>query len=340
MYAGDSFFRSTGTVFSIHNLAYQGNFPKSTFEKLGVSRDLFYPTSPFEFWGNVSFMKAGISYADVVNTVSKTYAVEIQSSSEYGYGLEGVLRTRSQDLYGIVNGIDYQVWSPENDKLIPAKFSREDLSGKTKNKKELRKQCGLPQLRRDVPMIGIISRLADQKGFDLLAEISDELLAGDLQMVILGTGDEKYHRLFTRMQSKYPKKISVNLRFDNSLAHLIEAGSDMFVMPSRYEPCGLNQLYSLKYGTVPIVRKTGGLADTIENYNPKTGQGTGFVFKDYDASELLNTIRLALEVYKDKKAWTKLMQNGMSRDFSWTASAKKYAELYRKATEKTEVVRA
>jgi starch synthase len=340
LYAGDSFFRSTSTVFSIHNLAYQGNFPKSTFEKLGLSGDLFYPTSSFEFWGNVSFMKAGISYADVVNTVSKTYAVEIQSSSEYGYGLEGVLRSRSQDLYGIVNGIDYQVWSPENDKLIPAKFSRENLSGKKKNKRELRKQCGLPQLRRDFPVIGIISRLADQKGFDLLAEISDELLSGDLQMVILGTGDEKYHRLFTRMQSEYPKKISVNLRFDNPLAHLIEAGSDMFVMPSRYEPCGLNQLYSLRYGTVPIVRKTGGLADTIENYDPRTGQGTGFVFKDYDASELLNTIKFALEVYKDKKAWTQLMQNGMARDFSWEASAKKYVELYRKATEKTEVVRA
>jgi starch synthase len=161
-----------------------------------------------------------------------------------------------------------------------------------------------------------------------------------LQMVILGTGDEKYHRLFTRMQSKYPKKISVNLRFDNPLAHLIEAGSDMFVMPSRYEPCGLNQLYSLRYGTVPIVRKTGGLADTIDNYDPRTGEGTGFVFKDYEASELLNTVKLALEVYKDKKAWTKLMQNGMARDFSWEASAKKYVDLYRKATEKTELVQA
>jgi starch synthase len=340
LYAGDGFFKNTATVFSIHNLAYQGNFSRSTFDKLGLSPDLFYPTSPFEFWGNVSFMKAGISYADVVNTVSETYAVEIQSSAEYGYGLEGVLKTRSRDLYGIVNGIDYRIWSPENDNLIPAKFSRKDLSGKTTSKKELRKQCGLPQLRRDVPMIGIISRLADQKGFDLLAEMSDELLSGDLQMVILGTGEQKYHRLFTKMQSKYPKKISVNLRFDNPLAHLIEAGSDMFVMPSRYEPCGLNQLYSLRYGTVPIVRKTGGLADTIQNYNPQTGEGTGFVFVDYDASELLNTVRLALQVYKDKKAWTKLMQNGMARDFSWEASAKKYLELYSKAIAKTEVVRA
>ncbi len=340
LYAGDSFFRSTGTVFSVHNLAYQGSFPKSTFDKLGLSRDLFYPTSPFEFWGNVNFMKAGISYADMVNTVSETYAVEIQSSSEYGHGLEGVLRSRNEDLYGIVNGIDYAIWSPQKDKLIPHNFSQDDLVGKKKNKQQLRKQCGLPRLRRDVPLIGIISRLADQKGFDLLAEISDELLSGDLQMVILGTGDEKYHRLFTRMQSKYPEKISVNLRFDNSLAHLIEAGSDMFVMPSRYEPCGLNQLYSLRYGTVPIVRKTGGLADTIENYDPKTGNGTGFVFKDYDASELLGTIKLALGVYKDKKVWTKLMKNGMDKDFSWVVSAKKYVELYQKAIQKTKVVNA
>ena len=340
LYAGDGFFRSTATVFSIHNVAYQGNFPKSTFDKLGLSRDLFYPTSPFEFWGNVNFMKAGISYADVVNTVSETYAVEIQSGSEYGYGLEGVLRTRNQDLYGIVNGIDYDIWSPEKDKLIPAGFSREDLAGKKKSKLVLRKQCDFPRLRRDIPVIGIISRLADQKGFDLLAEISDELLSWDLQMVILGTGEEKYHRLFTRMQSKYPDKISVNLRFDNALAHLIEAGSDMFVMPSRYEPCGLNQLYSLRYGTVPIVRKTGGLADTIENYDPKTGEGTGFVFKDYDASALLDTIKLAVQVYRDKEVWTKLMKNGMAKDFSWAASAKKYVELYRKAIEKTEVVRA
>lgn len=334
LYAGDEFFKDTATVFSIHNLAYQGTFPKNAFEKIGVSKALFYPTSPFEFWGKVNFMKAGICYADVINTVSETYAVEIQSGSEYGHGLEGVLRSRNADLYGIVNGIDYGVWSPENDKLISHSFSPDDLSGKRKNKKLLLKLCNLPGPKKDVPLIGIISRLADQKGFDLLAQIADELLALNLQMVILGTGDEKYHRLFTAMQAKYPKKISVNLLFDNSLAHLIEAGSDMFLMPSRYEPCGLNQLYSLKYGTVPIVRKTGGLADTIENYDPSTGRGTGFVFKNYDASELLDTVKLALGVYEDKKAWTRLMQNGMEKDFSWESSAMKYVELYGKALEK------
>jgi starch synthase len=340
LYAGDPFFKNTATVFSIHNLAYQGNFPRSTFGKLGLSKDMFYPTSQFEFWGNVNFMKAGISFADVINTVSETYASEIQSGSEYGHGLEGVLRTRNEDLYGIINGIDYDVWSPDKDELIPHKFNLQDLSGKKKNKEQLLKTCKLRRFRRNIPLIGIISRLADQKGFDLLAEISNELLSLDLQMVILGTGDEKYHHLFTEIGSKYPEKISVNLRFDNKLAHLIEAGSDMFLMPSRYEPCGLNQLYSLKYGTVPIVRKTGGLADTIEEFDPKTGQGTGFVFEEYDASKLLHAIKQALGVYKNKKSWGVLMKNGMEKDFSWEASAGKYVELYQKALQKTEVVQA
>jgi len=334
VYGEDSFFNHTACVFSIHNLAYQGNFPRSTFGKIGVSETLFYPTSPFEFWGKVNFMKAGISYADVITTVSETYAVEIQSSSEFGFGLEGVLRTRNQDLYGITNGIDYEIWSPEKDKLISYNYSVEDLSGKRKNKELLLKLCHLPPLPGDVPLIGIISRLVDQKGFDLLAQISDRLLSLDLQMIILGTGEERYHRLFEELKKKYPRKISVNLRFDNPLAHLIEAGCDMFLMPSRYEPCGLNQLYSLRYGTVPIVRKTGGLADTIENYDPRTGEGTGFVFKNYDAFELLDTIKLALKVYEDKPAWVKLMKNGMKKDFSWEASAGKYVEVYRKALRK------
>ncbi|KPL01106.1 MAG: glycogen synthase [candidate division Zixibacteria bacterium SM23_73_3] len=338
IYADDPFFEQTASVFSIHNLAYQGNFPKSALDKIGVSKDLFYPASAFEFWGNVNFMKAGISYADVMNTVSETYAVEIQSSSEFGHGLEGVLRTRNADLYGIVNGIDYDVWSPEKDKLISYNYSLKDISNKRKNKELLLKLCNLPLSSRDIPLIGIISRLADQKGFDLLAKIGDELLSLDLQLVILGTGEEKYHRLFKEMRVKCSDKISVNLGFDNPLAHLIEAGSDMFLMPSRYEPCGLNQLYSLKYGTVPIVRKTGGLADTIENYDLQTGEGTGFVFKNYDASELMDTIKLALRVYKEKDAWLKLMKNGMKKDFSWETAAKKYVEIYQKAIQKMDVV--
>jgi starch synthase len=334
LYAGDSFFAGTATVFSVHNIAYQGNFPKDTFAKIGVAKELFYPTSPFEFWGNVNFLKVGISYADVLSTVSERYAVEIQASSEFGYGLEGVLRTRNADLYGIVNGIDYEEWSPEEDELIPFHYSEEDLSGKKKNKKALLEKCRLPKTSKNVPLIGIVSRLADQKGFDILAEISDQLLSLDLQIVILGTGEEKYHKLFKQMAKRYPQKISVNLRFDNNLAHLIEAGSDLFLMPSRYEPCGLNQLYSLKYGTVPIVRETGGLADTIQDYNPQTKEGTGFVFKNYDSDELLEVVKRALQVYEDKEVWTKLMKDGMQKDFSWQASAKKYENLYQKALQK------
>ena len=333
-YADDPFFTHTASLFSIHNLAYQGSFPPSTFDRIGVPKELFYPTSPFEFWGNVNFLKVGISYADIINTVSETYAVEIQSGPEFGYGLEGVLRNRNEDLYGIINGIDYDVWSPEKDKLIPHQFSPDDPSGKKKDKELLLETCNLPVSRKDVPVIGVISRLADQKGFDLLSQIADQLLTLDLQMVILGTGDEKYHVLFKEFNEKYPKKISVNLRFDDSLAHLIEAGSDMFLMPSKYEPCGLNQLYSLKYGTVPIVRKTGGLADTIEDYNPVTGQGTGFVFKNYSAQELWETIKRALKTYENKEIWVRLMKNGMSKDFSWEASAQKYVEIYLKALQK------
>jgi starch synthase len=342
LYAGDPFFAKTATVFTIHNLAYQGNFPKDSFVKIGVARDLFYPTSPFEFWGNVNFLKVGISYADLVSTVSERYAVEIQSSSEFGYGLEGVLRTRNADLYGIVNGVDYEEWSPEKDKFIPYRYSREDLFGKEKNKRILLKKCNLPQstgggwsrTSKDVPLIGMISRLADQKGFDVLAEVSDKLLTLELKMVLLGTGDEKYHKLFRQLAKKYPEKISVNLRFDEPFAHLIEAGADMFLMPSRYEPCGLNQLYSLKYGTVPIVRETGGLADTIQDYNPDTGEGTGLVFKNYDSDELLEAVKRALRVYRNSEVWTKLVKDGMQKDFSWQASAKKYEDLYKKALQK------
>ncbi len=338
LYTDEPFFKPTATVFSIHNLAYQGTFPGNTFEKIGVPKELFYPTSPFEFWGKVNFMKAGICYADVINTVSETYALEIQSGSEFGYGLEGVLRTRNTDLYGITNGLDYDVWSPEKDRLISYNYSWEDLSGKQKNKELLLKLCNLPRSSRDVPLIGIISRLVDQKGFDLLAQISDKLLALDLQLAILGTGDEKYHRLFKRMSAKYPEKISVNLRFDDPLAHLIEAGCDIFLMPSRYEPCGLNQLISLRYGTVPVVRRTGGLADTIENYDPQTGEGTGFVFENYDALELLDAIKLALKVYEDKESWIRLMKNGMKKDFSWGKSARRYVGVYQKALKKKLVV--
>jgi starch synthase len=337
LYSNDPFFKNISTVFTIHNVAYQGLFPRESFQKVGVDLELFYPTSPFEFWGKLNFMKAGIYYADVINTVSERYAVEIQSSSEFGYGLEGVLRDRSSDFYGVLNGIDYEDWSPQKDKFIPYNYSLKDLFGKEKNKRYLLELSGLPLSNCDLPLIGIISRLADQKGFDLIEEVAFEILSLDLKMILLGTGDEKYHLFFSDLEKKYPKKLKVNLTFDNRLAHLIEAGSDMFLMPSRYEPCGLNQLYSLRYGTVPIVRETGGLADTIQDYNPKTGEGTGFVFKNYDAEELLIAIKRALRVYQDKKTWSKLMLKGMSQDYSWEAQARKYVELYKKAIDKLQV---
>ena len=333
-FADGPFFKNISTVFTIHNVAYQGLFPKESFKKVGVGPELFYPTSPFEFWGKLNFMKAGIYYADVINTVSERYAVEIQSSSEFGYGLEGVLRDRSSDFYGVLNGIDYEDWSPEKDKFIPYNYGSGDLSGKERDKRYLLDLSGLLLSNADLPLIGIISRLADQKGFDLIEEVADEVLSLDLKIVLLGTGDEKYHLFFSDLEKKYSKKIKVNLTFDNRLAHLIEAGSDMFLMPSRYEPCGLNQLYSLRYGTVPIVRETGGLADTIQDYNSETSEGNGFVFKNYDTEELLEAIKGALEIYRDKRAWSKLMLKGMSQDYSWEAQARKYVELYEKALEK------
>ncbi len=333
-------FADVATIFSIHNIAYQGNFPSSTFGKLGLDWSLFAPGQGFEFWGKMSFLKAGVWYTDIINTVSKRYAEEIQSSNEYGYGFEGILKNRTEDLYGVLNGIDDDIWNPAKDNLIPAKFTPDSLAGKAKCKAALRKRMKLPAVRKDVPIIGIISRLADQKGFDLLAEIADEMLSLDIQMVILGTGDKIYHDLFTALQKKYPKKLSILLGFDNELAHLIEAGSDMFLMPSRYEPCGLNQMYSLKYGTIPIVRETGGLADTIQNANPAKGTGNGFVFRKYDAKELLNTIKFAVEVYRDKNIWEVMMLRGMRQDFSWEASAGQYVELYEKAIAKRQPVSA
>jgi len=333
-------FEKTATLFSIHNIAYHGSFSSETFGKLGFDWGLFAPGGGFEFWGKVSYMKAGLSFSDIINTVSETYAQEIQSSNEYGYGFEGVLKSRSKDLYGILNGIDYDVWNPAVDELLPAKFTPDKPEGKKKCKTALRKEAKLPLARKDIPVIGIISRLADQKGFDLIEEVADDIMSLDLQMVVLGTGDKKYHDLFESLQKKYPKKIAVFLKFDNRIAHLIEAGSDMFLMPSRYEPCGLNQMYSLKYGTIPIVRQTGGLADTIENANPVKGTGNGFVFKNYSSKEMLNSIKFALEVYRDKNVWEVMMLRSMRQDFSWDASAQKYIDLYRKAVAKAEKVPA
>lgn len=329
----EPFYKNIATLLTIHNIAYQGNFPKTTFDKLGVKKELFYPLSPFEYWGGVNFLKIGISYADLINTVSERYAQEIQSGPEFGYGMEGILKDRTRDIYGVLNGADYEEWSPEKDKLIPNNYGKGNLQVKSKNKEFLLRQAGL-KTEKDIPLIGMISRLADQKGFDLLYEIAEKLLSLEVKLIILGTGEQKYHIFLSELEKKYPGKVKIYLKYDNKLAHLIEAGADIFLMPSRYEPCGLNQMYSLKYGTVPVVRETGGLADTIQDYDPQTPKGTGFIFQDYKGDKLFSAIERAIQLFKNRTVWKNLMLQGMEKDFSWEASVKKYIQLYGKAVAK------
>ena len=333
-FAGDPFYKNVKSVLTIHNLGYQGLFEGKRYRKLGLPEELFYSmTGPFEFYEKVNFLKAAIHYADIISTVSKQYAYEIQNSEEFGAGLQDVLKLRRADIRGILNGVDYHVWSPSRDKKIPFRYNISNLTGKRENKVVLLNRVGLP-LRNKVPLVGIISRLADQKGFDLIAEAADRLFAMDLQMVVLGTGEVKYHDLFMELEKKYPDKLKVYLTFDDDLAHLIEAGADIFLMPSRYEPCGLNQMYSLKYGTVPVVRKVGGLADTVTDYDPETREGTGFVFEEYTADALTAVVKRAVELYTRKKIWTKLIKVDMARDFSWEKAAGNYADLYDELTRK------
>ncbi|GAB4368785.1 MAG: glycogen synthase GlgA [Calditrichia bacterium] len=333
LHKDDEFFRNTRTVLTIHNLAYQGNFPLEKAQKVDIPPEYIAPGKELEFYGKLNFLKGGILFADVINTVSKKYAEEIVSDPEYSCGFDKILETRKADLHGILNGADYTNWNPETDNLITANYSKNELEKKVLNKKQLCKVNRL-EFSEETPLIGMISRLADQKGFDLIAQAAEELLSLDLQLVILGTGDPRYHKLLEQLAKKFPKKLAINLRFDNKLAHLIEAGADMFLMPSKYEPCGLNQIYSLKYGTVPIVRETGGLADTVQNFDPKTGKGNGFTFKEYKVEAMIDAIKRALEVFQDKKTWRHLQETGMDADFSWQRSALEYIELYKKALQK------
>ncbi len=332
IYQNDPLFSRTAVVFTIHNIAYQGVFKKEKFGLTGLPIEMYNPEG-IEFWERINFMKAGIVYADVINTVSQKYSEEIQTS-EYGYGLEGILRKRKEDLYGILNGVDYQDWDPSHDPYLIARYNSQDLSGKRECKKDLLKEFNLPPSLENFPLLGVISRLADQKGFDLLAEILDELFTLDIGLLLLGTGEQKYHDLFTEVARKYPKKAGIRIAYDDRLAHKIEAGADFFLMPSKYEPCGLNQIYSLKYGTIPIVRATGGLDDTIVNYDPATRKGNGFKFVRYDAKEFLHQIKVAISFYSQPEHWKQLLRNAMAADFSWQRSANSYLQLYRKAFEK------
>jgi starch synthase len=322
------------TVFSIHNLAYQGRFPMDIFPRLDLPDELIRPMGALEYFGEINYMKAGLIFSDVLNTVSEQYAREIQSSGEYGVGLEGVLKSRSADLYGILNGVDYSRWNPETDPLIDHPYSRDDLTGKEKNKEKLLKVFDLPQPSGRVPLVGMISRLADQKGFDLLLEKAEAILQQDLQLVILGTGQKEYHRRLQQVARKYPRKLGLALTFDNALAHRIEAGADLFLMPSRYEPCGLNQLYSLRYGTIPVVRSTGGLADTVTDLDASPEEGNGFSFQEYDAGAMLDAVIRAVRVYADRDRWQQLVRRAMELDFSWARSAERYRDVYHKALHK------
>jgi starch synthase len=308
-------------------MAYQGVFPKSSFPKTGLPETVL-GESGIEAHGQLNLLKAGLVFADAITTVSEGYAKEIQTSEEFGCGLQDVVKARNSNLTGILNGIDYAEWNPATDETIPHKYDFKTLDLKLENKKALLRQINLP-FQETVPLIGMVSRLAEQKGFDIIIDVFEELMQLPIQIVVLGVGEKRYHDFFTRMQKKYPEKVSAHLTFDGDLAHFIEAGSDMFLMASRYEPCGLNQLYSLKYGTVPIVRATGGLEDTVEDYSPATGSGTGFKFTGYNGAELLGAVKRAVETFTDKGTWKKIIRNGMGKDFSWDSSARKYLQLYR-----------
>ena len=316
IFAGDPTFAGIKTLLTIHNLGYQGLFPREALTEIGLDDSLFHPGA-LEFFGHVNLLKGGLLYSDALNTVSKRYAQEIQTP-EYGFGLDGILRERSSVLAGILNGADYTTWNPETDPYIPAHFSREDLSGKRICKETLADEFGLSRIR---PLIGVISRLVDQKGTDLITKIGESLAKKDLSFVLLGSGERKYEQAFLNLAVAHPTKVAVRIGYDDRLSHQIEAAADMFVMPSRYEPCGLNQIYSLRYGTIPIVRATGGLDDTID-------EDTGFKFEDYGGEALLSAIQAALAEYRKPEQWTVRMLRAMSRDFSWNASAQEYSKLY------------
>jgi starch synthase len=320
-----------GLVTTIHNLAYQGLFSKDVVERLGLGWDLF-TIERGEFWGQLSYLKCGIAASDMVTTVSPTYAIETTQPA-LGFGFDGILRALGDRYVGILNGIDTSVWNPESDPHLPAHYSATDLTGKKVNKRALLEYFGLPvgddALQR--PVIGIVSRLVDQKGFDLILSASGDLLNLDATWVVLGSGDARYEAAFKELAARFPSRLAARIGFDERLAHLIEAGSDLFLMPSRFEPCGLNQMYSLRYGTVPIVRAVGGLEDTVRGYGPRARRANGFKFREASAEALVRTVRLALRVYRRPERWAGLVQQGMHEDHSWDPRAREYVKIYRQA---------
>ncbi len=335
IYRADKFFKNTASILTIHNLGYQGLFPASDMPLTNLGWGLFNPEG-IEFYGKINFLKAGIISVDILTTVSNTYAREILNK-EFGFGLDGVLRMRGAALYGVINGIDYEEWNPSKDKFIPANYSHNDISGRASCKKELMRLLFGPSDILDaesIPLIGIVGRLSAQKGLDLVLKSIDELLSFGVKLVILGKGDEAYHGSFSEVAKKYIGTVSVTIGFEEPLAHKIYAGSDFFLMPSRYEPCGLGQLIALRYGCIPIARRTGGPSDTIQDYDHLNSRGTGFLFSDYTPSAMQDAVKRALCVYTDKDKKHKMIIDGMKTDFSWKKSAERYIDLYNIAMEK------
>jgi starch synthase len=331
IYSWDKLFERTRTVLTIHNIGYQGVVGADKLRDLELDgeRRFLYQEDLNE--GRVNFLKTGILYAHALTTVSKTYAREIQGE-ELGMGLQGLLRQRDDHLFGIVNGVDCDEWNPKKDALIPHRFSERDLRGKEENKKALSAKFGLDYDPR-APLVGCVSRLTAQKGFELLPDILPVILHREnVRLVVLGSGEERYENYFSWLAGAFPGKVAFKAGFDNPLAHWIEAASDMYLMPSRYEPCGLNQMYSLRYGSIPIVRRTGGLADTVRPFDAMTGEGTGFLFDDFTPEALYQAVLKALGVWRDESAWRRLMQNAMHEDFSWENQVERYIELYRRLT--------
>ena len=321
----DPFYKKIKTLFSIHNLAYQGLFDPEAVDDIGIS-DSLMTIKGMEFYGKLNLMKGGMLFSEQVSTVSQRYAKEIQTK-EFGCGLEGVLRNLDKPVHGIMNGVDYSTWNPVSDKLITANYSAKDLSGKAQCKQALQKNLGLA-INDSIPIIGVITRLDAQKGLDLIQKAEKKLAQLNCQFVLVGTGDPKYEKLLRDLAKRHPDKILASIKFDEKLAHQIIAGSDMLLVPSRYEPCGLTQLYAMHYGTIPVVRETGGLADSVTPHNAKTG-GTGFLFKQYKPDAMVKSIQSAINVYNKKPGdWQCLIQNAMTADFSWTAAAKNYEDLF------------
>ncbi|UCE14849.1 MAG: glycogen synthase GlgA [Candidatus Heimdallarchaeota archaeon] len=313
-------------IFTIHNLAYQGKFPRSQFRLLNLDSSYYHF---LEFWGKLSMMKAGIIFSDLITTVSPTYAQEIQTK-RFGAGLEELIKQNKSKLYGILNGVDYSIWNPENDPYIPSTYSINDLSGKLQCKNELQQRYSLTE-NPEIPILGVVSRLAWQKGMELVLKVISQLLGENrVQFVLLGTGDHNLEQKFHELGNLFPSQTGISLTYNDSLAHQIEAGADIFLMPSRYEPCGLNDKYSLRYGTIPIAFKTGGLSDSIIDYSSNSNKGTGFLFSSYDEGDFRDAIERALKVFQSKQKWVELVQRAMRQDFSWENAAKKYLNLYQK----------